>query len=234
MRILAIADPHLSRKTPKPMTIFGPGWAGHPGVFFDRWKEVVQPDDLVLIPGDISWAMHFKDALLDLQDIADLPGIKIISRGNHDYWWPAISRLRAELPAGMYALQNDAVRFDDTVICGTRGWVTPGTEGFKPEDEKIYLREVERLRLTLEAARKLEGKQVLVMLHYPLTNASFEPNGFTRLIEEYRPAGVVYGHLHGVNQDKLIRNWCGIPLHFVAADALKFVPKVLGNTEVTP
>jgi uncharacterized protein len=227
MRILAIADPHLSRHTSKPMTIFGPGWAGHPAVFFERWRETVTDDDLVLIPGDISWAMHLKEAMLDLQDIAALPGTKVISRGNHDYWWPAISKLRAALPPRMHALQNDAIRFGDTVICGTRGWVTPGTEGFKSEDEKIYLREVERLRLTLEAARKLEGQRTFVMLHYPLTNAAFEPNGFTQLIEEYRPDGVLYGHLHGVNQDKLIKHWCGIPLHFVAADALKFVPKIL-------
>ncbi|MBB6096836.1 hypothetical protein HNR42_000248 [Deinobacterium chartae] len=233
MNVYAIADPHLSRARPKPMDIFGGNWSGHPAAFFEGWRETVGPDDLVLVPGDISWAMRLEEARLDLEDIAALPGIKVLSRGNHDYWWPSISRLRAALPPGMHALQNDALRIGNVVVCGSRGWVCPGSEGFTDDDEKIYTREVERLRLSLEAARTLAAPEqlpVVVMLHYPPTNSAFEPSGFTALIERYLPSGVTYGHLHGVNPDRLLKHWCGIPLHFVAADALRFRPKrILGG-----
>ena len=228
MRLFAIADPHLSSAHSKPMDVFGGNWTGHPQAFFDGWLESgVTNDDLVLIPGDISWAMSLEDALLDLRAIAELPGRKILSRGNHDYWWPSISKLRSRLPEGMFALQNDALRVGDTAFCGTRGWTCPDADGFSLEDEKIYKRELERLRLSLQAARKLEAAQTVVMLHYPPTASNLHPTGFTALLEEFRPTCVVYGHLHGVNPERLLKDWEGIPLHFVAADALRFRPKLI-------
>ena len=96
------------------MDIFGGNWQGHPEVFFARWREVVCEDDVVLIPGDISWAMSLEDALFDLRDIAALPGHKLILRGNHDYWWSSISKVRKALPARMQALQHDAFAWDVT------------------------------------------------------------------------------------------------------------------------
>ena len=102
-------------------------------------------DDVVLVPGDISWAMRLEDALPDLEDIAALPGEKVLLRGNHDYWWPSITRLRQALPPRMHALQNDALVVRGIVVAGTRGWITPGSHGFTPQDDKIYRREVERL-----------------------------------------------------------------------------------------
>lgn len=182
------------------MDVFGGNWTGHPQAFFDGWLDSrVTAEDLILIPGDISWAMSLEDALPDLLSIAALPGQKILSRGNHDYWWPSISKLRSHLPDKMFALQNDALRIGDTAFCGTRGWTCPDSEGFSLEDEKIYKRELERLRLSLMAARKLEAAQTVVMLHYPPTASNLRPSGFTALFEEFRPTCVVYGHLHGVN-----------------------------------
>jgi uncharacterized protein len=227
MRVFAIADPHLSSAQPKPMDIFGGNWQGHPGIFFERWREVVGPGDLVLVPGDISWAMRLGDALPDLRDIARLPGKKVLLRGNHDYWWPSISRLRAALPEGMYAVQNDAVLVSGVVVAGTRGWLTPGSFEFGPEDERIYRREVERLRLSLEAAAKLSGAATLVMLHYPPTNARLEPSSFTELLTAARPDAVVFGHVHGEAPDALLPDLGGVPVHFVAADALRFYPKLI-------
>jgi uncharacterized protein len=186
MRVFAIADPHLSKAQPKPMNIFGGNWQGHPDVFFERWREVVQDDDIVLVPGDISWAMRLEEALLDLNDIAALPGKKIILRGNHDYWWASIGKVRKNLPETMYAVQNDALCLDGVVIAGTRGWICPGTYGFTEEDQKIYVREVERLNLSLQVAKKLKGDKFVVMLHYPPTNVRLEPSGFTELIQNSR------------------------------------------------
>lgn len=227
MRLLAIADPHLSSALPKPMTVFGPGWAGHPEAFFAGWWAVVRPEDAVIVAGDISWALRLPGALADLEQIAALPGEKVLLRGNHDYWWPSISRLRAALPPGMRAIQNDAVMVGGTAVCGTRGWLCPGAEGFSAEDERIYERELERLRLAIGSAKGQPHRRLVVALHYPPTNPRFEPSGFTALIEEARPDAVVYGHLHGVHKGRVLREWKGVPLHFVAADAVGFTPQVV-------
>ncbi len=227
MRLLAIADPHLGSVVAKPMTIFGGNWAGHPEAFFERWRETVRDDDCVLIAGDISWALKLEEAMPDLEMIAALPGEKIILRGNHDYWWPSISKLRAALPAQMHAIQNDSFVIGRTAIAGTRGWTCPGGDDFTADDEKIYIREIERLRLALKS---LEGKtydQLVIALHFPPTNGGFEPNGFTELIEQARPDAVVFGHLHGANPARVLREWRGIPMRFVAADAVRFVPQVI-------
>lgn len=227
MNVFAIADLHLAFVTPKPMTVFGATWAGHPEAIFERWPEVVRDGDLVLLPGDLSWAMRLPDALTDLSGVAALPGHKVLLRGNHDYWWPSISKLRAALPPGMSAVQNDALKFGDTVVCGTRGWTCPGSEDFGPEDARIYTRELERLRLSLEAARRLEGRRTLLMLHYPPTGPAMKPTGFTDLIDAYRPDAVVYGHLHGMQLSRSLKSWNGIPTYLVAADALKFTPQLI-------
>jgi predicted phosphohydrolase len=230
MRVFAIADPHLSRAEPKPMDIFGPGWEGHPQEFFAGWREVVGEEDLVLIPGDLSWALKLEDALLDLRDIAELPGRKVILRGNHDYWWPSVSKLRSALPDGMHAIQNDAMVVDGVLLAGTRGWVCPGSHGFSEQDEKIYRREVERLRLSLQAASKLEGDAFIVMMHFPPVNSRLEPSAFTDLLLEASPDALVFGHVHGEPAEKVVPDLPGIDVHFVAADALGFRPALVLDT----
>jgi predicted phosphohydrolase len=226
-RVFAIADPHLSKANPKPMDIFGPHWAGHAALFFERWREVVHDDDLVLIPGDISWAMRLEEALEDLRDIAALPGTKVLLRGNHDYWWPSISKLRSVLPRGMYALQNDALKFGTLVVAGTRGWVVPGSNEADEQDEKIYRRELERLKLSLRLAKSLGGEKLIVMLHYPPTNLRLEPSGFTELLLDAKPDVLVFGHLHGDDGRRVIQTLGDTVVHFVAADALQFRPKLI-------
>jgi len=229
MRLLAIADPHLPGAQAKSMDVFGPRWAGHPQAFFDGWRATVRAGDLVLVPGDISWAMRLDEALVDLRAIAELPGRKVLLRGNHDYWWPSISRLRRELPAGMWALQNDAVSVDGVVIAGTRGWVCPGSHAFTEQDAKIYQREVERLRLSLEHAARLEGRYRVVMLHFPPTNPRLEPNELTELIEAAAPDALVFGHVHGDDPDGILTHLGATAVHFVAADALGFRPRLIAD-----
>ena len=207
------------------MSIFGGAWERHPEAFFDGWLSVVADDDLVLIPGDISWAMRLPEALADLHDIAALPGRKVLLRGNHDYWWPSISKLRKALPAGMFAVQNDALALDGVVIAGTRGWVVPGSRGFTPEDDAIYQRELERLGLSLAAAERLAGDYRVVMLHFPPTNSRLEASGFTEMIAAYGPDALVFGHIHG--DEPVLDRLADIDVRFVAADALGFVPELL-------
>lgn len=203
MKIYAIGDLHLSTAVDKPMDIFGPGWENH----FERieadWRKKVGEDDLVLVPGDISWGMYPKEAKPDLDLVSRLPGKIIFTRGNHDYWWKSITCVRALLDENRFALQNDAIRFDGVVICGTRGWAVPEIEGkFKDaEDEKIFKREVIRLELALQdlSKKRKTGDKAIVMIHYPPFNAKMLPSEFTRLCEKYDVDYVVYGHLHGKN-----------------------------------
>ena len=199
MNLYAIADLHLPGGQEKPMDVFGPQWEGHFARIRESWLAQVTPEETVLIAGDISWAMRMEDAEADLQAIGRLPGRKVIIRGNHDYWWGGITRVRAMLPEGMYALQQDALDLGPCVVCGTRGWTIPTPEDpLGEEDRKIYLRELGRTEMALAAARRLAGDRPLVfMLHYPPLTRTQRESGFT---ERLTAAGVkvcVYGHLHG-------------------------------------
>lgn len=229
MRIFAIGDLHLSLSSDKPMDVFGSNWDNHSQRVAQAWKDAVEPNDLVLIPGDISWAMQLKDAEADIRFIGDLPGRKVIMRGNHDYWWNSVSKVRSILPKDMWALQNDAVELENVVIAGSRGWMCPGSAGFDgEEDKRIYEREVLRLELSLSKAER--GKPVIGMLHYPPFNERRQPSGFTDLFEKYGVKTVVYGHLHGKscrNAFEGERN--GVEYILCSADHLEFNPKLIAE-----
>lgn len=224
MTIYAIGDLHLPGGDTKPMDVFGSHWENHFEKIAADWRQRVQPSDLVLLPGDISWAMRLEDALPDLNAIGALPGKKLLLRGNHDYWWGTITRLRAALPKDMYALQNDALALDQYVICGTRGWTLPGEAGLQPEDMRIYQRELMRLEMSLQdARRKGPGLPILAMMHYPPFNERQEPSGFTDLLERYGVTDVVYGHLHGPGlRSGYTGLWRNIRCYMVSCDGLGF------------
>jgi predicted phosphohydrolase len=199
MKIFAISDLHLSLCGDKPMDVFGAKWDDYLNKIKADWESKVGEDDVVLISGDISWAMDLENALKDVDFIAGLKGKKILIRGNHDYWWNGINKLRAKLPAGIYALQNDAIKIDNVIFCGSRGWAVEGSPDFVEHDRKIYLRESERFKLALKSAEALreEGDKLVCLIHYPPFNVRREASLFTTLFEEYKVDKVVYGHLHG-------------------------------------
>jgi len=199
MSLFAVGDLHLPGGQEKPMDIFGSQWEGHFQRIAESWIREVGPEDTVLIPGDISWAMRPEEAREDLETIGALPGRKVLIRGNHDYWWNGISRVRAMLPEGMYALQQDALDLGDAVVCGTRGWMIPcGEDPLGEQDLKIYTRELGRLDLALADARRLAGaRPVIVMLHYPPAMVHQPSSGFTERMEQAGVRVCVYGHLHG-------------------------------------
>lgn len=209
------------------MDIFGPQWANHPETIRHQWEQNITPADWVLIPGDISWAMKLEEAITDLSWISRLPGKKIVIRGNHDYWWTSISKVRQALPSSLFALQNDAFLVGEIAICGTRGWTCPGSYEFAKHDERIYQREVHRLRLALQNAQKL-SKRIWVMLHYPPTNEKHQPSLFLDLMQEYQVEHCVYGHLHGEGHRAALEGfWHGTHYHLVASDYLNFCPKLI-------
>ena len=208
MSVYAIGDTHLSFSTDKPMDIFGGNWVGYMDQIRADWINKVTDDDLVLIGGDISWAMNIEDAEKDIISISDLKGKKVMIKGNHDYWWSGIGKVRDMLPENFFALQNDSVRFDGVAICGSRCWSVPGSPDFNEQDKKLYLRETERLKLSLKDAQKIkqEGDKLIALIHYPPFNVKREDTEFTKIFEEYGVDSVIYGHLHGksVRADKLV------------------------------
>lgn len=200
MKVFSISDLHLSGKCDKPMNVFGANWNGHFDKIKSDWQAKVSDDDVVLVCGDISWGTTLDEGLYDLQSLRGLKGKKVFVRGNHDYWWNGISKLRAAAPdENFFFLQNDCVKFGNVVVCGSRGWTCPGSADYSDHDEKLYLRESERFKLCFKEAEKVReaGDVLVVMMHYPPTGLKLQPTLFTQLFEEHRADKVVFGHLHG-------------------------------------
>lgn len=229
MKVYGISDLHLPGGQQKPMDIFGAEWNDHPQRIAAAWRRVVQPQDLVLCPGDLSWAMKLEEMTGDLAFLAQLPGKILLIRGNHDLWWKSISKVRRALPPNVHALQNDFYPLPGgRAICGTRGWKCPGSADFTPQDEKIYQRELQRLQLSLDAAHKAGHRVEIVMLHYPPMNENHTASGFTEKMEAADVKLCVYGHLHGNDRKRAFTgNRNGITYRLVACDALNFTPTYL-------
>lgn len=223
MKVFAISDLHLSVNNPKPMDIFGPTWEGYLDKIFSDWREKVSEDDIVLLAGDFSWAMKLEDTKEDFDLLKNLPGKKIIVRGNHDYWWKSISAVRNVLPENFYALQNDAIKFGEYIFCGTRLWNLPTeNKGQTEEDEKIYKRELIRLEMSLQAAKRLQenGEKIICELHYPPYTFNEENNEVTALIEKYGVYKVVYGHIHAYCKQNLELEKNGIKYYLTSCDII--------------
>ena len=218
-RIWALSDTHLSFAKPKPMDIFGTHWHDHPAKIERACRAVVEPDDLLLMPGDLSWAMKRADALPDLASLASLPGIKVLCKGNHDHWWPSDRSL--DFP-GLH--DTPYVTEDGQLgIAGTRGWYSPeGTDAEKAQAEKIIAREVSRLSQRLDAIAHCPQK--IAMIHYPPLEA------FVPLLKAHGIETVLYGHLHLNGRDSVPPEaWFGLRIHCVAADRLHFTPRLVGT-----
>ncbi len=219
-RLYAISDLHLSAAHPKPMDIFGPGWRDHVSRIRENWRKTVADDDIVLIAGDISWAMRLDEAAADLAWISALPGRKVMIRGNHDYWWQSIGRVRKAMKPGMHCLQNNALEIDGFAFAGTRLWDFPGIT-WQPDPaqagmrqpgraaqertgaprnsdpEKIRKREIERLRLSLSRLPQ-DADQRIVLTHFPPLGDNGKPSHITDIISEFHVDLCVFGHLHAL------------------------------------
>lgn len=240
MRVFAISDLHLSFSRPpdpedwgsspeyKPMSEVDEAWTDHARRIFENWKRIVTDEDVVLVGGDISWAMRLEEAVPDLQFLGLLPGLVVAVQGNHDYWWQSISRVRAVAPANMRFIQNDHVRFGGLVICGTRGWLCPNGAFFRGEqDLKIYRRELLRLRNSLNSVKD-PASEIIVLMHYMPTNEKHEYNDFIEIFHEYGIKHVVYGHLHArACKYRLPDQAWGINFYLTSADYLSFTPRLI-------
>ena len=224
MRIFSISDLHLDLNNTKPMNIFGPVWNNHTDKIISSWNELVTDEDIVILAGDYSWAMKLEEVVPDFEFLNNLKGTKIIIRGNHDYWWSSLTKVREKLPKGVYALQNDAIKIGKYIFCGNRGWLIPEGKQNTEENKKIYAREVIRAELSLKAAEKLktDDEEIIFITHYPPFNNKVEPSEYTKLIESYGVSKVVFGHLHGYVNPKMIYNEInGVKYYLTSCDAVK-------------
>lgn len=238
MAIYALADTHLSLSVDKPMDVFGSRWEGYMTKLDNGWHDTVTDDDTVIIPGDISWAMNLEEAKDDLWYLDDLPGKKIISRGNHDYWWDTVKKLtdffaKNEIRT-ISLLHNNAYIVEDTLITGTRGWY-PDSKNAPAESDfaTVVAREAGRLTLSIEAGLKLLSSvppeaagriKRYTFMHFPPVYRDYVCREIVEILQHYEIKRCYYGHIHGVYDIPPVRVFEDIEFIPIAADYLDFVP----------
>ena len=238
--MFAISDLHLSFSTPvdpenwdavvdhKPMDVCDPIWKQHYKKIYYNWHQLITDQDIIFMPGDISWAMHIAETVHDMQYLKMLPGKIMAIPGNHDYWWHSISKVRKIIPPNMQVIQNDHIIIGNIAVCGTRGWICPNNGGkFDQHDQKIYKREILRLENSLSSVKE-PVDEIIVMLHYMPTNHQHEVSGFIDILKQYPVSTVIYGHLHAQAQKyRLPEIAWDIKFHLVSADYLNFRPVLI-------
>ena len=246
MRVFAIGDLHLSFGVPnKKMDVFGPDWEDHAHKIETHWRRSIHPEDLVLVPGDISWAMRLEEAVVDLQWIDALPGTKVLLKGNHDYWWGSLKKIASVLPPSIHLIQNQAFHWKEIAIGGARLWDTPeyafgawvemqAPLKQKPVEEedllqeeftqKLFDKELGRLRTSLSLMRP-DAKIRIAMTHYPPIGADLAPSRASQILEEFRISTCVFGHLHNIRAgEALFGEARGIRYLLASADYIRFQP----------
>lgn len=224
MALYAIGDLHLCLGAPKPMDVFGGSWVG----YMDKLRQglsVIGPEDTTVLLGDLSWALDLPGAKEDFAFINEIPGRKIILKGNHDYWWSTAAKFRAFCEqngfGNMHLLNNNHFEYDGTAICGTRGWFFE-EERSGQHDEKVFKRELLRLEASLQSAGELPKT---VFLHYPPKYKGYECPQILQLLEKYGVRSCYYGHLHGASHGLAVEGlWNGVEFRLVSADRLNFQP----------
>ena len=224
MALYALGDLHLCLGASKPMDIFGGAWVG----YLDKLKagmSVLQPNDTLVLLGDISWALGLVESTADFSWINQIPGRKIILKGNHDYWWSTVAKFQRFCNDNgfeqMHLLNNNHFVYNGIAICGTRGWFFE-EERSNAHDEKVFKRELLRLEASLKAAEDLPK---YVFLHYPPRYKGYECTEILDLLKEYEVQRCFYGHLHGASHKLAVEGlWDGIDYKLVSADKLNFVP----------
>lgn len=224
MSLFVIGDLHLSLSTDKSMDIFG-GWDDYVNRLRNNWKEKVIDGDTVVIPGDISWAMSIEEAYDDFKFINDLPGNKIILKGNHDYWWTTKSKADKFFNVNNFntlnVLHNNHYEYDGIGICGTRGWINDGSE---PADAKVIAREAMRLDRSIQSAVD-KGLKPIVFLHYPPIYGPDTNYDILDVLLKYNIKNVYYGHLHSYATKNALNGRCyGIDFRLISSDYLQFSP----------
>lgn len=227
MALYTIADLHLPLGIDKPMDIFGKAWENYVERLADNWQSKVCGDDTVVLAGDFSWATYLEQSVRDFEYLNKLNGRKILLKGNHDYWWTTMNKLK-EFTAdngfeNISFMQNNAFMYEDIAICGTRGWIHPAWDNFGEDDRKIFDREVQRLELSLKSAG--DCREIYVFTHYPPMSSARETNEFTEMMKKYSVKKCIYGHLHAASHRNAVEGLVdGIEYKLVSGDYIGFDP----------
>ena len=224
MALFVLGDPHLSLGASKPMDIF-PGWNDYVDRLEKNWRKLITPQDTIVLAGDISWAMRLTDTRKDFAFLQQLPGQKIIMKGNHDYWWATAAKFRAFCEANGFTtlelLHNNCFFYGDHAVCGTRGWFLE--EEQKPHNAKVLNRELLRLETSLKAAGE---RPKLCFLHYPPLYQGYRCPEIIALLEQYGVERCYYGHLHGGSHRLAVEGrQGGVAYYLVSADYVGFRPQ---------
>ncbi len=235
MSLYAIADLHLSlnEKTNKPMNVFGRRWDSHKEKLEKTWKLLINEDDTVVIPGDISWALTLEEAEKDLKFISSLPGKKIIGKGNHDFWWSTLTKINGAFREwsidNISILHNNAIECEDFIIAGTRGWFNDGSLNIPAGTDynKLVNREAQRLKISLDQAKVLKestNKEILLFLHFPPVWNDFVCRPLIDLIHEYDITRCYFGHIHGNYIVPRSTEFENVRFTLISSDYLNFAP----------
>ena len=224
MALYAIGDLHLCLGAPKPMDIFGGAWVG----YMEKLKEglsVVKEEDTLVLMGDLCWALDLENAKADFAWINEIPGRKIILKGNHDYWWSTVRKFDTFCKENgfenFHILHNNHFEYGNFAICGTRGWFFE-EERSGEHDEKVFKRELLRLEASLQSAGELPK---LVFLHYPPRYKGYECPEILEMLQKYEVRNCFYGHLHGASHGLAMEGvWDGVNFRLLSADRLNFKP----------
>ena len=237
MALFAISDLHLSTAadTDKSMEVFGKKWAGYTERLEKNWRAVVSEGDTVVIPGDVSWSISLAGTESDFTFLHSLPGKKILGKGNHDFWWSTETKMNAYLESlgfdDIRFLHNNAFYESGRIVCGTRGWFSEDDEGAHGDFEKLVNREATRLKLSLDAAKKLSderpGTKTVAFFHFPPVWGDQICRPIVDLLHEYGVTECCFGHIHGIYTVPSVSEFEGISLRFISADYLDFLPRLL-------
>ncbi len=239
MALFVIADLHLDIRTnEKSMEIFGKRWQGYTEKIKNNWIRLVSDNDTVIIPGDISWALSLEDSIYDLKWIDSLPGTKIILKGNHDFWWSTVSKMNSFFTdnkiKNIKILNNNAFETENYILAGSRGWFTDKTiqpaKSVNADFEKIINREVIRLKMSLDAAKKLQEnskKEILVFFHFPPVWRDFECQEIISILKEYDIQRCYFGHIHGSYTEPSSFVKENIKYNIISADFIDFIPQII-------
>lgn len=222
MSIFGISDIHLSLSADKPMDIFK-GWDNYIQRLTANWNRIVTPNDTVVIPGDISWALKLEDAYEDLKFIDNLPGTKVILKGNHDLWWSTTNKMNNFLLEhkldSIKFIFNSTITVGEYAVCGSRGWFFDD----KQHSQKIILREAGRLDTSISKALET-GLKPLVFLHYPVVYKDQVCEELLDILNKHNIKDVWYGHIHGAGKQPLNVSYNGIEFHLITCDSIDFSP----------
>ncbi len=231
LRLFAISDLHLSLGVDKPMDIFGEQWVDHAARMQRAWDEMVAPDDWVLVGGDTSWGLNLAQAQPDLDWLCARPGHKILIKGNHCTWWQSRAKVERALDDSVQLLQNNAVKMaDGTVVIGTRLWDPPDAPWADDKAATVFARELERLKLSVQAGEKLGGcveggARTIALVHYPPRYSDGRETEAVRILQAAHVQVCVYGHLHGKDHKYGFQGEAdGIRYHLASVDAIDFRP----------